>query len=106
MPELPDLQVFSRNLNKTIVGKTVKRISVPVARKLNVSAKTLKAKLEGQKLTTVERVGKNCNHFKNGNVLALHLMLQGKLNYFDDKNHERFAIVEILFTDNNGLSDG
>jgi formamidopyrimidine-DNA glycosylase len=107
MPELPDLQVFSRNLNKTIVGKTVRTITVPVARKLNVSAKTLKKKLEGQKLTAVERVGKELQFtFKSGDVLALHLMLRGKLNYFEGKNDARFAIIEILFTDNTGLAMG
>lgn len=107
MPELPDLQVFSRNLNKTIVGKTVSRINVPVSRKLNVPVKTLRSKLEGQKLTAIDRVGKELQFtFKNGNVLALHLMLHGKLNYFEDKNDARFAIIEIHFKDGTGLAMG
>ncbi|MDB5148489.1 MAG: Fpg/Nei family glycosylase, partial [Mucilaginibacter sp.] len=38
MPELPDLQAFSHNLQKKLAGKTVKKIEVPNAKKLNVSA--------------------------------------------------------------------
>ena len=36
MPELPDLQVFSRNLTKIFVGKTLKTVAVLNSKKLNV----------------------------------------------------------------------
>ena len=49
MPELPDLQVFSKNLTKIFVGKTLKKISVPNAKKLNVSASKLKSNLQKSK---------------------------------------------------------
>ncbi len=39
MPELPDLQVFSRNLSKLLKGKTVKEVKVPTSKKLNVPVK-------------------------------------------------------------------
>jgi len=69
MPELPDLQVFSHNLKKTFVGKTLKEISVLNKKKLNVPVAKLKDGLENQKLTTINRVGKELYfEFKNGNV--------------------------------------
>lgn len=104
MPELPDLQVFSRNLTKIFAGKTLKEISVPNKKKLNVSVAELKRGLENQKLSAITRVGKELHfEFKNGNVLSLHLMLRGKLYKFEEKNTQKYTIVELLFTDNSGL---
>ena len=105
MPELPDLQVFSKNLTKIFVGKTLKKISVPNAKKLNVSVSKLKSSLENQKLVGINRVGKELHlEFKDGDVLGLHLMLRGKLHQFDEKNTEKYTIIELLFTDNSGLA--
>src|SRR5688572_14205653 len=105
MPELPDLQVFSKNLTKTFVGKTVKKVSVPNDKKLNVSISKLKKNLENQKLTAVERVGKELHFkFKNGEILGLHLMLRGKLYAFEEKNTQKYTIIELLFTDGSGLA--
>src|SRR3989337_4564753 len=105
MPELPDLQVFSHNLTKTFVGKTLKDISVPNSKKLNVPVSKLKEGIENQKLTSINRVGKELHfEFKNGNVLSLHLMLRGKLYQFDEENSQKYTIIELLFTDNSGLA--
>jgi formamidopyrimidine-DNA glycosylase len=105
MPELPDLQVFSKNLTKTFVGKTVKKISVPNDKKLNVSVAKLKKNLEDQKLIAVQRVGKELHFkFQNGEVLGLHLMLRGKLYAFKEKNSQKYTIIELLFTDDSGLA--
>jgi len=105
MPELPDLQVFSKNLTKIFVGKTLKKISVPNTKKLNVSVSKLKSNLENQKLIGISREGKELHfEFKDGDVLGLHLMLRGKLHQFDEKNTEKYTIIELLFTDNSGLA--
>src|SRR5688500_9857342 len=104
MPELPDLQVFSRNLTKTFVGKTLEQIKVPVSKRLNVSIPKLKSTLEGQKLTAINRVGKELYfEFKDGNILALHLMLRGKLYAFEETNEEKYTIIELHFSDGSGL---
>jgi formamidopyrimidine-DNA glycosylase len=103
MPELPDLEVFSHNLEKKLKGKTLKDVTVH-STKLNVSHKELKDILHGQKLSSVYREGKELYFkFSKGDILALHLMLHGKLYYFDGKNDQKFAIVELLFDDNSGL---
>ena len=105
MPELPDLQVFSQNLTETYVGKTLKQISVPNARKLNVPVSKLKSSLKNQKLVRVKREGKELHfEFNNGNILALHLMLRGKLYHFEGKNTQKYSIIELTFSDNTGLA--
>lgn len=105
MPELPDLQVFSRNLDKKITGKKLKKINVPVTKKLKVPVETLKKSLEGKEVKEVYREGKELHiAFKNGNVLGLHLMLNGDLHFFEGKNESKNAIIELFFDDGTGLA--
>jgi formamidopyrimidine-DNA glycosylase len=105
MPELPDLQVFSRNLNKRIAGKKIKKLSVPVTKKLKVSVNKLREALEGQVVKEVYREGKELHiSFKNGNVLGLHLMLHGDLYFFEEKNDNKNTIIELFFDDGTGLA--
>jgi formamidopyrimidine-DNA glycosylase len=104
MPELPDLQIFSKNLSKLFKDKKLEKINVIVAKKLNVPAKKLEDALEEQVLTHIDRVGKELQFlFKNGHVLALHLMLHGELHLFEDRNEHRFGIIELIFEDKKGL---
>lgn len=105
MPELPDLQAFSYNLDKKLAGKTVKRVNIVNAKKLNVSHQELKDTLEGQKLDKVYREGKELYiKFSKGDVLALHLMLHGKLFLFESQNDNKYPIIELLFNDDTGLA--
>jgi formamidopyrimidine-DNA glycosylase len=100
MPELPDLQVFSRNLDRELKGKKLEAITVRNKKKLKVPEKELKKSLEGQPLQKVYREGKELYfEFKNGSVLGLHMMLRGKLHFFDGKNSEKYPIVEMNFKD-------
>lgn len=105
MPELPDLQVFSRNLDKRLSGKVLKEVNVVNASKLKVPAKELKDALEGEQLVKVYREGKELHfEFKNGNVLGLHLMLNGNLYLFSKANEHKNTIIELLFNDETGLA--
>lgn len=89
MPELPDLQVFSRNLTKTLKGKTLERIGLDVTPKSGLSEKELSKTLSGKKLHAVARVGKQlCFDFGKDAQLFMHLMLHGKL-VLQDKENER-----------------
>jgi formamidopyrimidine-DNA glycosylase len=104
MPELPDLQAFSYNLDKKLAGKTLKQVSVINAKKLNVSHKELEDKLGGQKLDEIYREGKELYFkFSKGDILSLHLMLHGKLFLFDGKNENKYSIIELHFDDGSGL---
>lgn len=105
MPELPDLQVFSHNLTKLFKGKTLDKIDIKVAQKLNVPEAKVKEALGGSKLDKVVRVGKELQfEFNNGHVLATHLMLHGQLHTFDKINNHKFTIVEMLFEGDKGLA--
>ena len=105
MPELPDLQAFSRTLSKKLVGKTIEKIHAIHTRKLNVTGAQLQRALSGATLTSVYREGKELYFsFDNGHTLALHMMLKGKLNLFNRKNEEKFAIMELTFADGTGLA--
>jgi formamidopyrimidine-DNA glycosylase len=104
MPELPDLQAFSHNLDKKLTGKTVKEIRSSSA-KLNVSEKDLNDTLAHQKVKKIYREGKELYiEFIKGDILALHLMLHGKLFLFEGKNENKFALLDIVFTDDSGLT--
>lgn len=97
MPELPDLEVFAVNLQKRFKNKTLERVEVTVAKKLNVSIKELKDKLEGHQLEKVNREGKTLQlHFKNSTVLGLHLMLHGEIKALD-QDEVKFQIVSLHF---------
>lgn len=105
MPELPDLQVFSQNLNRLLKGKMVTELNVPVRKKLNVSVAALRKHLTGQSIKKIYRDGKELHIlFKNNEVLALHLMLHGNLYLFDEKNMNKHVILEMIFIDKSGLA--
>jgi len=105
MPELPDLQVFSRNLTKALKGKKLENIKVIIAQKLNVTEKELKNTLESHKISDVYRVGKELHfEFENKHVLSLHLMLHGQLFLYNNTNENKFTIIEMLFDDGIGLA--
>ena len=75
MPELPDLEVFSKNLNKELAGKKVEEVNVINSSKLKVSKPELKKSLEGATVKKIYREGKELHiQFSNGEVLGPFLM--------------------------------
>jgi formamidopyrimidine-DNA glycosylase len=105
MPEIPDLNIFSKNLAKRLTGKKLTRITVLVPRKLKVAESDLKKALDGQKLLAISREGKELHFaFENGHVLGLHLMLHGTMYWYEGTNENRFTIAELLFSDGTGLA--
>src|SRR5215203_1681535 len=104
MPELPDLNVFARNLDKTLKGKKIKKIVVVNKSKLKIPVAKLKKEIEGSKLKNVYRQGKELHfEFSNGNILGMHLMLKGSLYLIEGKNDKKSAIIEMHFNNNNML---
>lgn len=103
MPELPDLQLFSRNLHQKLAGLQVKEIDVPVPAKLNVPEATLVKAIAGHTLKTVKREGKTLHFlFDNDHVLQLHLMLNGELVLGEEP--AKHTIISIRFSDGTMLS--
>ncbi|MBL8776169.1 MAG: bifunctional DNA-formamidopyrimidine glycosylase/DNA-(apurinic or apyrimidinic site) lyase [Acidimicrobiales bacterium] len=82
MPELPEVETIRRELDREVVGKRVKSVDVtgePSSRGAKAS-KELVAKLEGAKISGVERRGKYLV-FKldTGDLLVCHLDTTGQL---------------------------
>lgn len=104
MPELPDLEVFSNNLDERLTGKKLSTVQVPYDKKLNVSSDELRAVLSGQKLKSVSRSGKELHfNFEKGDVLALHLMLRGQLHFFEESHVIKSPVIELFFEGGTGL---
>jgi len=102
MPELPDLQVFSKNLTRLIKGKTLEKVVVH-SNKIALDKKELKP-FEGKKLTKVFREGKKLFFdFGKDAILSVHLMLHGKLVYSDEQS-PKYALISFHFSNGKILS--
>lgn len=100
MPELPDLQVFSKNLNSLFAGKKLLQIKVINDKKLKDKQAELSENIEGVILRSIYRTGKELRfHFKNNVLLGMHLMLHGNLYLFEKNNENKYTIVELYFKD-------
>lgn len=105
MPELPDLQIFSRNLTKTLKGKKLIKVNIMQAKKLNATVHEVANALEGQVLTQVIRLGKQLHlNFTNKQSLSIHLMLHGQLHWFEKENTNKFTILELHFEGDKSLA--
>jgi formamidopyrimidine-DNA glycosylase len=105
MPEIPDIEVFSRNLKGLLAGKQVTKVKVVNGRKLKDKPGELSKALEGQKLLDVYRSGKELRmQFSKGVTLGIHLMLTGDLRLFEGKNEWKSTIVEIHFKGGSALA--
>jgi len=105
MPELPDLEVFSKNLDTKLSRKVIDHIKITKAKNIVPNDATFKKAFAQQKLSKVYREGKELRfEFKNGSILGMHLMLHGKLFLFKDENEEKHTLAELYFTDGTGLA--
>jgi formamidopyrimidine-DNA glycosylase (fpg) len=80
MPELPEVETIRRQLEKAVVGKTVKATDVISAKRLNVTAGALKKGTAGAKIVAVRRRAKLLMiDLDNGSSLAIHLKMTGRV---------------------------
>lgn len=82
MPELPEVETIRRELDREVVGKRIKAVSATGERSIrrHKNAKEFETKLEGAKISGVERRGKYLL-FKldTGDLLVTHLGMSGQL---------------------------
>ncbi len=105
MPELPDVHVFAKNLNKAFAGRKLLKIKVVNGKKLPDTADKLSKFLAGKVLKKIFRSGKEFRfEFADGTLLGLHLMLTGDLFIFEDKNDHHSTIVEMYFEGGQNLA--
>jgi len=83
MPELPEVEVVRRDLEKEVVGKRIKGAEVTGSMRAvrrHRQRKQFTAPLEGQKITGVERRGKYLVvALDSGDALVVHLGMSGQL---------------------------
>ena len=97
MPELPDLAVMAKNLEKRLINHTIKGLTLHVDRKNNVPESEMQATLVGHKVKSIKRVGKELHLNIGDNVLGLHLMLHGELKLVDAGEEVKFPILTLDF---------
>jgi formamidopyrimidine-DNA glycosylase len=83
--ELPEVEVMRRDLEKDVVGRRVKTVEVKTSRnamrviRRHGKRKEFTSRLEGRKLTKVERRGKYLLiHLDSGDVLVTHFGMSGQ----------------------------
>jgi formamidopyrimidine-DNA glycosylase len=82
MPELPEVEVLRRDLEREVVGKKVKAVEVDGMRSVrrHHNRKQFISRLVGKKVTGVERRGKYLLlRLDGGDVLVVHLGMSGQL---------------------------
>lgn len=105
MAELPDLTVYAKILSRKFKGKVLDTLHISLAKKLNVSAKTLKKALEGNELLEVAQVGKTVNFlFSGSQVLKIHLMLRGEYIFWDNDEPPKYQIMGFHFEGGEGFA--
>jgi formamidopyrimidine-DNA glycosylase len=97
MPELPDIEVFTRNLDKIFAGKKLLRIKIVNGKKLENSPAAFTKALKGKTLTRIYRSGKEMRFDFSSTLLGLHLMLTGDVILFEKKNTHHSTIAEFYF---------
>jgi len=82
MPELPEVEVIRRDLEREVVGKKIKNVDVDAMRSVrrHRMRKQFTGLLTGRKITGVERRGKYLIlTLDSGDVLVIHLGMSGQL---------------------------
>jgi formamidopyrimidine-DNA glycosylase len=82
MPELPEVETLRRDLDREVVGKRVKLVEVSGMRSIrrHPNKKHFSGKLEGNKITGIDRRGKYLLlRLDGGDILVVHLGMSGQL---------------------------
>ncbi|RYY52543.1 MAG: hypothetical protein EOO09_21080 [Chitinophagaceae bacterium] len=98
MPEIPDLEAFSRNLTRRLSPATLDKIVVHPRAQLKPSATAIRKAITGKKLRKVQREGKQLFfHFSDKATIAIHLMLHGEFRWAVSPK-PAYVLVEFHFT--------
>jgi formamidopyrimidine-DNA glycosylase len=105
MPELPDVEVFSRNLDKIFAGKKLLKVKIYGGKNITDSPAAFTKRLKGKKLKSIYRSGKEMRLlFSDDTLVGLHLMLTGDIFVFDKKNDHHSTLAELYFKGGQGLA--
>jgi formamidopyrimidine-DNA glycosylase len=105
MPELPDIEVFTRSLNKLLAKQRIAKVKIVNGKKLPDKPAALTKALKGKVIDKIYRSGKEMRYlFTDGTLLGMHLMLTGDIILFDEKNDHHSTIIELYFDSGKGLA--
>src|SRR4029453_19355077 len=84
MPELPDIVVYIEALERRILGTELKHIRISSPFLLRTALPPLSS-VEGKEVMKLRRLGKRiCFGFEGDLWLVLHLMIAGRLHWYED----------------------
>ena len=102
MPELPDIVVYIEALEKRISGSVLHRVRIASPFLLRTAVPPL-ASVEGKKVVELRRLGKRiCFGFEGDLWLVLHLMIAGRLHWFDERGKAAKGRSVAVFEFSNG----
>ena len=97
MPEIPDLEAFSRNLTKKLKGSVLESVKANKRAKVKPSLRAITKALAGKKLREVYRDGKQLRfRFEGNRLLGIHLMLHGEFRWATEKK-PTYVVAEFSF---------
>jgi len=103
MPELPEVEIFKRYLDKTSLKQLIKYIQVTDNRILKTEESHLKDSLNGKRFESSIRHGKYLLVYLKPRYLVMHFGMSGDLEYYDNKNDPpKFS--KVIFQFDNGFS--
>lgn len=81
MPELPEVETIRRDLEKEVQGKRIKTVEVSGLRSIrrHSTKKQFTSRLEGERISSISRRGKNLILDLGDDLLVIHLGMSGQL---------------------------
>ena len=102
MPELPDIVVYIEALEKRIEGSILERVRIASPFLLRTAVPPLSS-VEGKKVIELRRLGKRICFGLEGDLwLVLHLMIAGRLHWYDERGKAAKSRGLAVFEFNNG----
>ena len=101
MPELPEVETIRRDLEKEAVGKRIKTVEVTGTRSIrrHTNKKQFIARLEGRKITGVDRKGKYLLvKLEGGDYLVIHLGMSGQLLWSKQGKEEKAKHTHVVIS--------
>lgn len=106
MPELPDVEVFTRYFNENSKGRKINDLQIKAPEMLkNASSRELRSELPGREFMSAKRHGKYLiAPLSSGNCFILHFGMTGFIRYFEDPDgHTPYEKLKITFESNGCL---
>ncbi|UII28175.1 DNA-formamidopyrimidine glycosylase [Fulvivirga maritima] len=103
MPELPEVEMYRRYAESTVLHKKVIKTEVTDTKLLKVSIPTFKKHIEGQSFSAITRVGKYIFIKTTGaKYIVVHFGMTGNWQYFkDEEDIPKYS--KVLFYFDNGF---